>query len=397
MSLVVALLLVSAGVSAFVVGGSDDDPDDPVVADGGHTITVAPDQPAPVLPGVDGEVAAALPGIMRFVQQARGLTYKHPVRVSLLGDAAFRARLLDADRPDDADRARTKTTERVLQAYGLLDRDVNLEKATESLLGDAVAGYYDSEKDDLVVRGERLTPYVQETFAHELTHALQDQWFELDRKDIEDRDDEASEAFTAVIEGDAVRVEQLYLDSLPEEQQKAAEREETQAANGISPDVPLVLLQLIGFPYAFGPNFVTTVVGKAGQAKLDEAFKTPPTTTEAIMHPERFLAGDTPKTVTPPKADKRRIDQGVLGELGLVLVVSRLVDSDMARKAAEGWGGDRYVAWRDGDRTCARTDVVMDSAQDAKELRAALKEAADGSDALKVGSAGGAIVFTSCG
>jgi hypothetical protein len=395
LAVLVALLLVSATAAAFVVDG-DGGPGRVDMA--GRTITVSPNDPPPQLPGADAELAAALPEMMRFIEQARGLTFKRPVKVTLLGDEAFRARLRDADRPDDEDRERTKTTERVLQAYGLLDRDVDLEKATESLLGDAVLGYYDTEEDDLVVRGEELTPYVRSTFVHELTHALQDQWFDLDREDIDERDDEASTAFTSVIEGDAVRIEQQYLDSLPEEQQKQAEMEEL-AGGGIDPGVPRILLELIGFPYAAGPQFANEVVAKAGQPRLDEAFRNPPTTTEEIMHPEVFLAGGKPKPVTEPKPDKgeEAIDEGVLGEYGLLLVLSRFVDLQEVLPAVHGWGGDRYVAWRDGNRTCARTNVVMDSADDARELRAALAKVAEENDELKVGTSGGAITFRSCG
>jgi len=395
MAMVVALLLLAGGVSAFVVDGGDT----PSVSFEGRTIVVSPDQPPPTLPGLDGEVAAALPEIMRVVQDKRGLLFKKPVRVTLLGDAAFRARLKETSESDEEDREELKTAERVLQAYGLLDRGVDLDKATEALLGDAVVGFYDTEKDDLVVRGEKLTPYVRSTFAHELTHALQDQWFDLDREDIEDRDDEASQAFTAVIEGDAVRVEQLYLDTLPPEQQKQAEMEELSAGGGISADIPRILFELIGFPYAIGPTFVTEVVANGGQARLDEAFRNPPTTTEEILHPEVFLAGEKPKAVKNPEPDKgkKAIDQGVLGEYGFLLVLGRLLDLQDALPAVQGWGGDRYVAWRDGDRTCARTNLVMDTTEDAREMRAALVAAAKERDEIKVGAVGEVLTFTSCG
>lgn len=396
MAMAVALLLLAGAVSAFVVDG-DGAPTD--VSFEGRTIVVSPDQPPPDLPGIDGEVAAALPEIMRIVQEKRGLLFKEPVQVTLLGDGAFRARLKEADEADEAAREELKTTERVLQAYGLLDRGVDLDKAAEALLGDAVVGFYDTEEDDLVVRGEKLTPYVRGTFAHELTHALQDQHFDLDREDIEDRDDEASQAFTAVIEGDAVRTEQLYLETLPPEQQKQAEMEEMAAGGGISPDIPQILFELIGFPYAVGPTFVNEVVANGGQARLDEAFRNPPTTTEEILHPEVFLAGEKPKAVKKPEPDKGKeaIDQGVLGEYGLLLVLGRLLDLQDALPAVQGWGGDRYVAWRDGDRTCARTNLVMDTSEDAREMRTALAAAAKERDEIKVGTAAGAITFTSCG
>jgi hypothetical protein len=118
------------------------------------------------------------------------------------------------------------------------------------------------------------------------------------------------------------------------------------------------------------------------------------------MHPDRYVAGDavTPVDVAPPSPPKGKqaVDDGVLGELGLLLVLN--ASGVSGRDAAAGWGGDRYVAWRDGDDTCVRVRIAMDTPQDTAELRAALARLRAARKGLTVsGPAAGPLVFTSCG
>ena len=403
LAIVVAVLVVAGGLAVGIVGGGRDG-DRRVDAGGGEAVTVeATPEGAETagLSGVNLAIAETIPGLMRFVESARGLAFEDPVAVRVLPDAAFReelAALQERDVDADERRQELQTTTRVLRALGLLEGDVDLDEATKSLLSAAVAGYYDTEEKELVVRGDDLTASVRVTLVHELTHALQDQHFDLDREELEDRDDEAEQSFSALIEGDAVRIEGKYLDSLPEAEQKAAEREEMEAAAGIDPTLPRVLMQLLAFPYAVGPGFAGALVDAGGQARLDAAFDEPPTTSEQILHPDRYVDdGEAPRSVTDPKPPESELDSGVLGELGLLLVLERLVEPADAVAAAGGWGGDRYVAWRDGDDTCVRTNLVMDTATDARELVRALEAASRARGRFDVSSSPEVVGFTACG
>lgn len=392
-----AVVLLAGVVSAFVVGVVDDEPaadvatTDRIPAEG-RTLEVSPD----TTPGADaGELEQALPGLMRFTQEARGLPFKTPVKVTLLPDKAFRARLQESEDEDEQERKEElRTTQQVLEGLGLLDKGIDLEEAVDSLYGAAVAGFYDPEKDDLVVRGDQLTVAVRTTLVHEFVHALQDQHFDIERDELDDRDDEASTGFTGLVEGDAVRVERLYTETLTNAERKQGELEEMSAGAGIDPELPRILLQLVAFPYIYGPEFATAVFAAGGQARLDAAYPEPPTTTEQLLHPERFLAGETVDEVATPEADGEEIDQGVVGELVLLLVLnSSGVNGEVA---AEGWGGDRYIAWREGDDTCVRINIAMDSPQDDAELRQALDRLARSRDGVTV-SGRGPFVVTSCG
>jgi hypothetical protein len=373
LAVAIAVLLV-AGVGGALSVGREESPTSPPPS----SILTSPGGGAsPSAPDPRGQLEALIPQLQQFVEQARGLAFKAPVKVTFLADADFRARLALLRERSQADRDEVETAEGVLRALGLLEGDVDLAKAADSLLGAAVAGLYDAEADELVVRGDEPSAQVRATLVHELTHALQDQHFQLHRPGIDERDDEAGQAFTALAEGDAVRIEQLYLESLPLAEQKRVEAEEQAAAAAIGRDVPRVLLEVLAFPYLAGPLFVAALMRQGGPSRVDAAFSSPPTTSEHLLHPETFLAGDGGRPVATPPADGTVIDEGVGGEFGLLLMLSRGLAEWEARDAADGWGGDRYVAWRKGPRTCVRAALVMDSTEASARLAAALRRWAD--------------------
>lgn len=323
-----------------------------------------------------------------FVERERGLTFKTPVKVTLLADADFRAKVVATD---DESRKEAEKAQFVLRAMGLLGRDVDLVKAVQDFAGAGIVGFYDPETKELAVRGGSLTPTVKVTLAHELTHALEDQHFNLDRKDL---GDEADYGFSALAEGSALRVEDAYLRSLSAGERAQARKEEDIQAESIPDDLPPVVGIAFGFPYIQGPEVVSAVLKAGGNSRLNAAFAKPPLSTEQVLDPRKYLNGDQPRPVPVPRADGTAFDDGEIGELFLRLMLSSELPLSAARDAAEGWGGDRYVAWRDGDRTCVRMDFVMDTPSDADELAKALRE---WSTRRRRGAAAAGTSLTTCG
>jgi hypothetical protein len=180
-----------------------------------------------------------------FVESHRGLRFKEQVRVNHLSDADFQQRIVALQRRD---RAETERQGKVLRALGLLDSGVDVEKAEEDLLGAGVVGYYDPKTKELMVRGETATVSVRHVVVHELTHALQDQWFGLDTDQGNQTEDQAL-AYVSLVEGDAVRIEREYVTSLPGAERRQldageqAPARERQAGGGRGrvPEVPDLL------------------------------------------------------------------------------------------------------------------------------------------------------------
>jgi hypothetical protein len=334
-------------------------------------VRTSPSAPVAATPG---SIEAFVPTAVSFVEAHRGLRFKQPVNVNHLSDADFSSRIVSLQRRDRAD---TDRQAKLLKALGLISPGVDVEKAEEELLGSGVVGYYDPKTKELVVRGDSATVSVRHVVVHELTHALQDQWFGLDDGQRQQTDD-ASLAYTALVEGDAVRVEREYVASLP-----PGDRSKISSEGGGGPpsDVPRVLIELLGFPYVVGPPFTTTLLQSRGQAGLDRAFRERPTATAQVLHPDRFLQADQPQVVAEPAADGEAFDHGVFGEAQLRLLLEDLalkggLSVDQERAAAEGWAGDRYVAWSSGARSCVRVRFALRTGSAATALGGALQKLA---------------------
>ena len=380
---VIAVLLVAAGVLALRSTGGER------VADR------LPDSPDTTEEAPSRDVDEVVESVKAFVSEARGLEFKQDVPVELLEDDGFEARLLE---DAEENRAELEDDERIFRALHLIEGDVDLYDVLLRFLGDATLGFYDSETGALVLRGGTLSPYARTILAHELTHALDDQWFELHRPDLDDADDEAGLAFSALVEGNASRIENAYRKTMSAAEQAQALAEEQDLVSsidlsGVPPAVPV----LVTFPYSSGPRFVRALVDAGGERRVDEALREPPTTSEHILRPQAWLEGHQPVSVPTPAADGEVIEEGGYGQFALELTLALVLGSDAAERAAGGWGGDRYVAWSTGDESaCVRATFAMDSARDLDELARALREWASETEA-RVQRSADTVTFTSCG
>ncbi|MGH9193089.1 MAG: hypothetical protein ACRDZ0_11545 [Acidimicrobiales bacterium] len=379
---IVALLAASVAAAWTSVDEADTDPlPAPSSADGPGDEDSGSE---PAGPATEAELRSAVDEISAIVESERGLAFTEPVHVELAGEGEFQRRLLE-DFDEGVEELRE--TEVLLKAFGLVEPDVDLVEAMRTLLGAGVVGFYDPETDELVVRGTALTPYVRTTIAHELTHALDDQRFDLDRPEYDDADDEIDFGFTALVEGNARRVEDAYLAGLSDQEQLDAAAEELSLGSGIDlGDVPLVLVDLISAPYGLGHDFVDELIDDGGQEALDAAFGAPPRTSEQVIDPATYKAGEGGIAVPVPAVAGQVVDEGVAGQFLIQVVLADPLDGDRAREAAGGWGGDRVVAWRDGERPCATLAAVGDDPSETAELRGAFEDWADERGATGTGT-----------
>lgn len=347
-------------------------------------------------PSGDPAFDEALEELARFVEVERGLQFTKPVRVQLLDDVPFEQRIIDDF--DTEDRGETEVYGRILQALGLVPPGTDVVGALRQVIGEGVLGFYDPETDELVVRGARLSPYVRQTIVHELVHAIDDQHFDLDRPPYDDTDDEVSFGFSVLAEGNASHVEDAWTAGLSSEERQALRREEAQFGADIYQGIPQIVLVSVGAPYELGPSFVDAILDAGGQRELDGAFGVPPTTSEQVLHPERYLDGEATLPVATPPADGVVIDDGMFGEFSLVLLLSGVIGSRPANESADGWGGDQYVAWDTGTgATCVRADFAMDTDADRRELVEGLRQWAGSQPGASVDELpGGLTRLTSC-
>ena len=301
--------------------------------------------------------------IARKVEKLRGLDFLQPVGVEYLSDAAFAKRVaLDQGKLDASDKADLRRSQSQLAAIGLLPPGVDLVGAVSSLQSSGVLAYYDPKTKRVVVRGQELTPATEVTLAHELTHALQDQHFNLKRMRSVAEREHASAALTALVEGDARRVDQLYAAQLPAARRTSYEQsraeDSSRASDAIhAAGVPDSLVVLFQSPYLLGPPMLEVAESLDGKDAVDELFREPPRSESAFLTPTSLADGDDTVGVDRPKLrDGERADgkPDVFGAFGLYLMLSSRIDPVRALAAADGWGGDAMITLRRGDTACVR-------------------------------------------
>ncbi len=336
----------------------------------------------------DPALDSQLTDIARFVEGQRGHPFREAVTVELLDDAAFRARLADSEALTDPVVERQAA---LLEAVGAVPAGYDLVTLSHQMSAEGVLGFYDPETGELVVRGS-LTPFTRVTLAHELTHALDDQWFPEALASTADLDGDTAWARAALAEGSAQLVDEAYRDAMSTgDRARAAVDEATYgwamtAPVGVPPDLYEGLTDI----YADGLAFVREVLTTGGPDALDAVFSLPPTTSEQVLHPARAVPAAEPAMVAPPVAEGVVIDSGRLGEAGLLEVLDLGAPPAMARRAADGWGGDAYVVFATATGTCLWIDVVADSASDREELESTAATWVNGAARVTVGEVPGA-------
>ena len=403
----VVTLLIAAGVAALVARDDKVIETAPTTSGGRVTSTTSAGATSTRADGGSSTTTAAATQLDRFVDEAikfiekeRGVTFTSRPTVVVLDDAAFVARfrqLVDEDAKENKDVYDDVTG--IFQAIGLLNRDMSYIEAQKLLGEGGVLGYYDQESKELRVRSAQLTPFARTVVVHELTHALDDQRFDLDRPEYDGSDDEIGFGFSALAEGNARRIENAYRNSMSAADKASANAEELKlsaAGASVLAKLNLPLLQLEVAPYDLGEKFVDALLDKGGQAALDQAFADPPKTSEQVIDPNKYFAKEQRRTVNPPAADATPFKTGVFGQVALQIVLGAANSARVAETAAAGWGGDWFVAWNESNRSCLRAAFVMESSKDTNELRDALTKWAQGRPAGKVTNNGDAVEVTSC-
>jgi len=390
--LAVVATLVTVAVVVGVVASGGDERDEPPATTASDTTDDEPEDPAePQEQDLDAEIAE----LSAETERIRGLPFLEPVDVTFLTDEEFEDRIL-ADLEEDLDSGELDEVALVWRALELIPPDTDLGALLRQALAGEVLGFYDPETDELVMRGVVLDPFVRSTLVHELTHALDDQHFDLDRAELMDGDDsEAQFGFIGLVEGTATWVEEQWVTMLDRDEVAELRRREAEFGVGIDlRGIPDILLIDISLPYILGPTFVRELVAAAGTDGIDAAYLDLPTSGEHILEPESYEARDLPVVVVNPPADGTVISEGVIGASGLF---EMLLDLDVAaaQRMARAWEGDRYVVWRNGDEVCLRADVLAEP-DATTTMRDGLETFVEAHSSASVEPVGDLLRFTAC-
>jgi hypothetical protein len=323
--------------------------------------------------------------ILEFVSKDSGLPIKHEVKRQLVSRDQV-VSYLEKSMAEDKDAQRLRRSELVLKKFGLIPRDFDLQGFLLTLLREQVAGYYDAKTKTVNLLDWLDAEQQRPVLAHELTHALQDQSFDLDKwlkdTDINDQkeptaadieEDEVSEARQAVVEGQATLTLVDYMleptgQSLLGSPQIAKALEEGMlvgTADSVQyKNAPIYLKESLTFPYRYGLDFEAELLRSGGKQKaFAETFTNPPRSTRQIMEPKTYLSGERLEPMRLPDFDRDfknydRFDIGAVGEFDVALLADEYAGVAASHAIYPHWRGGYYYAARPKGDATAPLDVL---------------------------------------
>jgi hypothetical protein len=337
-------------------------------------------------------LSAATQEVLKETSELRQLSILRAVESSTKSRPEIEQAILkNLDEGASADDLRA--SELVLKRLGMAPPDFQYRALLVRVLTEQVAGYYDPKTQRFHLADWIDVDGQKPVMAHELTHALQDQHFNLGRFEHWPKGDSDAElAAHALIEGDATLAMLLYVQSNP---LRALAFLKSMALGGVATEelnkAPRALRETLLFPYQEGLTWARSLHQKGGWPEVSLAFKSLPQSTEQILHPEKFMSREAPVKVTLPDLAKilngkdskkiksgaasnqtrwKRIMADINGEWSWYLILDQfLKTSSESRAAAAGWAGDRYELYEGPQgETLYFSKTVWDSENDATEF-----------------------------
>jgi hypothetical protein len=354
------------------------------------------------------ELEAVTSVIQVEVEGIRNHDFKHAVVVKLIDGPGFIAyaqkRMDEMTTPEQV-----SAEENIMKMLALFPADQDLMEVTLALLEGQVGGFYDPVSNAFYLMEAFTGDIAKIILSHELTHALDDQLYDLDggfAARMANRD--ALSAYQAVVEGSGTAAMTSWtLQNAGNLDMEALMQAGSMGTESLG-EAPEALWKPLLASYTTGQSFLNRgyqIMRKAQRADdkksgvktekvtvshaTDLAFANPPLSTEQILHPEKYWdqeQRDDPREVADlitPSSDWKELDRSVSGELQLALLTGEPVEIDFTdqmelmkieytNEAAEGWGGDATVLYGKGDARQLVISTVWDTPEDATEFLIAL-------------------------
>ena len=348
--------------------------------------------PPPAKPNASGstpEFLATADEVMNEMSEITGWKLKSPLKKSIRTRDEIHQYIL-SEMDDEKDAKERYASAKTAEAFGLLPKDFNLDSFLVDLLTEQIAGLYDPKKHEFYI-ADWIQPDEQRmVMSHELTHALQDQYFHIDGwARAAKPNDDAELARDAVLEGSAtagmldymLRDKGLKLKNLPDMDPSffIGDLNETPMLKKAPPFIKDSLM----FPYLDGLRFSMFVLKTGGWGGFDAVFARPPANTQQIMHTNLYRENKVPRPLKvdlpsgAPGSDWNKLEENAMGEFGWREVLKQFLNDDRAKPLAAAWDGDDYATFeeKNSKRLMLFTRTRFDRAQDADAFFAAYREA----------------------
>ncbi|MDX9703617.1 MAG: hypothetical protein RBU23_11320 [Candidatus Auribacterota bacterium] len=326
--------------------------------------------------------------IEKKVEKIRGLHAKKSIDYEMIEKKSLR-KMLDQKFNEAYPGTTFEYMESAFKILGILQPDIDMKNLVMRLYDEQVAAFYDYVNKKLyMVDSSLYTPSIRDMFlAHELTHMLQDQHYDLIGMGIDDNsNDDRSMALSSLLEGDATRCMTIYYTK------NAGLSVFLDVALGVYMELkqseidkaPAFLKETMLFPYMKGLVFVMALYETQDQDTIHNVFLDPPVSTEQIIHPEKYFA-DRDDPVIPQLPCMKEfyesnglveLYENTMGEFVMDIWLKSYISAGQARTASEGWGGDRYKVFHHPSNTDLKGYVLQtnwDTPQDAQEFAGAYR------------------------
>jgi hypothetical protein len=329
-------------------------------------------------PARNAAIVATTAAVLKETSELRELSILRAVKSGAQSRSEIE-RMIVKNLDEENTPAESHAAEAVLKAFGLVPHEFDYRAFLIKLLTEQVAGYYDPKAQEFYLADWIELEAQKPVMAHELTHALQDQHFNLRRFEKWPKGDSDAElAAHALIEGDATLAMTLYTAKNP---LVALAFIRSLGSNGASLEqynqAPRAIKESLLFPYEEGSAWATQVYKRGGWEMVSRAFDKLPQSTEQILHPDKYFSYEAPVKVTLPDFRSnlgptwKRIDADVMGEWGYYLALDEyLKDAAESKRASAGWAGDRFAVYegpKPGDLFVPQM-TVWDTPNDAREF-----------------------------
>lgn len=323
-------------------------------------------------------IVATTVAVLQETSGIRQLSILRPVRSGAQSRTEIE-RMIIKNLDEQSTPAELHATELALKKQGLAPSDFQYRRFLVNLLTEQVAGYYDPKVQCFYLADWIELEGQKPVMAHELTHALQDQHFNLRRFEKWPKGDSDAElAAHSLIEGDATLAMMLYMARNP---LVALAFMRSLSASGMSSDqfkqAPRALRESLLFPYDQGFEWANRVHKRGGWKLVSDSYAKLPQSTEQILHPEKYFSYESPFKITLPDVRNqlgtnwKRIDYDVNGEWSFYLILDQFLQAPgESRRAAAGWAGDRYALYEgttSGDVLLTEL-TAWDTDKDAREF-----------------------------
>jgi hypothetical protein len=314
--------------------------------------------PAAVSPKVNNaEFAATADEVLQQVSEITGLKLLTPLKKTLRSRDEIRAYVI-REMDEEKRPAERYAEARSAEAFGLIPKGFDLDSFLVDLLTEQIAGLYDPKAREFYIADWIPLDDQRMVMAHELTHALQDQHFQIESWVKAARpNDDAELAREAVLEGSAMAAMIDYLlkgtgrtvEDLPaiDPSLFAGDMSKTPKLQ----EAPQFMKDALVFPYFGGLTFSSAILKAGGWNGLSAIFAKPPVSTQQIMHPALYKSGKVPAPVAMPSLEKllgsdwAKLDENVMGEFGWKGIVKQFLGEARAKPLAAAWDGDRYTLY----------------------------------------------------